>query len=393
MGLGAMLERSRELSVLRDELRDAVAGNGRIALVSGEAGIGKTTLVRAFAEEASSNVRVLQGTCEALLTPRPLGPIHDIAQDVGGDLLEAVVSETDNRATLAALLAELGATPTLAILEDMHWADAATLDALTYLGRRLDSTHCLLVVSFRNDELGLNHPLRVVVGGLPSASTKRIALEPLSVRAVAELARKADRSPHRLHTATAGNPFFVTEVLASGSDEIPATIRDAVLARAARLSPPGRKLLDAIAVVPGETPVWLLEQLAGDDVRHLDECLATGMLVSARASVQFRHELARLAIEEALPPDRRVALNRTAVRALESPPTGVLDLAALAHHADAADDARAVLRFAPAAGEQASRLGAHGEAAAHYERALRSRMCSRGRSRHVSTLRSRTSTT
>ncbi len=257
------------------------------------------------------------------------------------------------------------------MLEDVHWADEATLDAIAYVGRRLDDAPCLFVATFRDDELGPQHPVRLVIGELPSRLTVRVPLEPLSEGAVAELACEADRSPRGLHAATGGNPFYVTEVLAAGGDEIPETVRDAVLARAGRLSPAGRRLLEAVAVVPGSTDIWLLERLAPKELSHLGECIGSGVLTGIRGGVAFRHELARLAIEDSLAPDRRIDLNRAAFQAIADPPTGEPDLTALAHHADAAGDAEAVLRYAPAAAERAAGLGAHREAAAHYARALR----------------------
>jgi DNA-binding CsgD family transcriptional regulator len=366
-----ILEREAALSTLDDALDAAVAGSGRLALVFGEAGIGKTSVVRAFQEVVRGRVRFVSGACEALFTPRPLGPVHDIADQVGGPLLDALAARSDRVTILGALLAELGARPTLAVLEDVHWADEATLDAISYLGRRLDTTSCLLLATFRDDQLGPQHPLRLVIGELPSTLTVRVPLDPLSEVAVADLAREAGRSAHGLHAATGGNPFYVTEVLAAGEDEIPESVRDAVLARTGRISSYGRRLLEAVAVIPGHVEIWLVQRLAPETMPHLDECLASGVLRATPGGVEFRHELARLAVEESLTPDRRIELNRKAFRAILDPPSGELDLAALAHHADAAADADAVLHYAPRAAERASQLGAHREAAAQYARALR----------------------
>lgn len=366
-----MLERDVELAALRRALADTLGESGRVALVSGEAGIGKTTLVRAFAESASADIRVVTGGCEALFTPRPLGPIHDIAGIVGGGLLAALTAGAERVTIHSALLDELRSTPSLVLLEDVHWADEATLDVISYLGRRLHGTCALVVLTYRDDELPPQHPLRLVIGELPSGSTARIALRPLSPGAVEELARRADRVARGLYDITGGNPFFVTEVLAGSADEIPATVRDAVLARASRLSGAGRRLLDAAAIIPGEAELWLLDRLAPGEMPHLDDCLASGVLRGTARGVEFRHELARLAVEESLTPSRRVALNRAAVAALTEPPSGAPDVAALAHHADAAGDSSGVLRFAPAAADRAAALGAHREAAAQYARALR----------------------
>jgi len=366
-----MLEREVALDALQAALEDARGGTGRVVLVSGEAGIGKTTLARSFASAAGDDVRVVWGACDALLTPRPLGPVHDVATALGGRLGELLVPGGDRALLFAALRDLLFAAPTLAVLEDVHWADEATLDVLKYLGRRVEDAPCLLLLTFRDDELGTRHPLRLVLGELPSAATVRIRLPRLSEEAVGELARRAERSVGGLYEATGGNPFYVTEVLAAGADEIPHTVRDAVLARVARLGPPARRLLEAVAVVPLQTELWLLERLAGHDTASLEECLGSGMLVATPSAVAFRHELARLAVEESLSPDRRSALHASALEARASPPAGSPDPAALAHHAEAANNAEAVQRFASAAAERAASLSAHREAAAQYRRALR----------------------
>jgi DNA-binding CsgD family transcriptional regulator len=365
---GELLERDDASAQLAADLEHARLGVGRIALVGGEAGVGKTSLVRGFAARHEREVRVLWGACEALFTPRPLGPVYDIVQALDDWSAEPPATPADRAGYFGALLDELRAKPTVCVFEDVHWADEATLDALKYLGRRIDMAPSLLVLTFRDDEVGAQHPLRTVLGDLPSAVTTRIALEPLSVDAVEELARRAGRSARGLYEATGGNPFFVTEVLAGDRGDIPSTVRDAVLARAARLSEGGRRLLDAVAIVPGSVEISLLAELAGKDMGHLAECLSSGMLTPTGAGVGFRHELGRLAIEHELTPDRRISLNEKAFHALAAHSAD--DLSALAHHADAAGDSEAVLRFAPVAASRASAVGAHREAAEQYARAL-----------------------
>ena len=367
---GELLERGDAGAQLDADLEHARLGVGRVALVGGEAGVGKTSLVRAFAARHDSDVRVLWGACEALFTPRPLGPVYDIVQELPGWALDPLASGADRAGFFGALLEELRSHPTVAVFEDVHWADAATLDALKYLGRRIESAPSLLLLTFRDDEVGAGHPLRTVLGDLPSASTTRISLLPLSPEGVAELARRAERPARGLYEATGGNPFFVTEVLAGEAGDIPETVLDAVLARTARISERGRRLLEVVAVVPGSIEIRLLEELAGDDVEHLAECLASGMLVPAGAAVGFRHELARLAIERSLTLDRRIALNEAALRSLAARPPELWDLSTLAHHADAAGAADDVMRFAPEAARRASAVGAHREAAEQYARAL-----------------------
>jgi tetratricopeptide (TPR) repeat protein len=371
--MGDLLERSEYLARLAEQLKMVAAtSHGRLVLVGGEAGVGKTALVRRFAGDHALQSRTLFGACDPLFTPRPLGPLIDVAQATGGEFLELVLAGRRPHDVTTALSSELRREPaTIVILDDLQWADDATLDVVRLLGQRLEDVPALVVITYRDDELDRAHPLRLLLGELRNDTTVRLKLKPLSAAAVTELAQPAGVDAEQLYQKTGGNPFFVTEVLAAGDADIPHSVRDAVLARAARVSAAARTLLDAVAMVPPRAELWLLEALALDAFNRLDECIASGMLSADAYGVSFRHELARLAVAESVSPDRVLALNRRALVALSSPPQGAPDLARLAHHADASLDAGAVLRFAPAAGARASALGAHREAAAQYARALR----------------------
>jgi len=366
-----LLERSEQLRTLGEDMAAVVSGGqGRIALVSGEAGIGKTALLRRFCAGLDGAVRVLWAGCDPLFTPRPLGPVLDLIEQIGGDAAVPAPDTTPPYDVAAALLRELKATPSVLVLEDLHWADAATLDVIAVVARRIAGVPLLLMLTYRDDELDRAHPLRIALGRLPGSSqVTRIGLTGLSRHAVARLAGRADVSARELHKWTSGNPFFVTEVLAASTGRVPHTVRDAVLARSARLGEAAGDLLDAMAVVPGRVELWLLNALVPDAGAALDECLRRGMAVLADDGVEFRHEIARQVIEEALPPGRRAALNRAAVAALAARET--LDLARLVHHADAAGAAEAMLRFGPAAAERAAAAGARREAAALYARTLK----------------------
>lgn len=372
----ALLERSGELDTLERALEAAVTtGGGRVVLVAGEAGIGKTTLLRAFERRCGAEPRFLWGACDPLFTPRPLGPVCEIAEGAGGPL-NALVSEGAKPFEVgSALLDELGRRPTVVVLEDLHWGDEASLDVLRILARRIQGARALVIASYRDDELARDDPFRGVLGELARQhSVDRLRLARLSEAAVTQLADPYGVDASELYRTTAGNPFFVTEALAAGDDRIPPTVRDAVLARAAHLAGASRRLLEAAAISSQPTELWLLDALepdGGAEVTALDACLASGMLTATRDAIAFRHELARLAVEESIVPGRRSALHRAALAALLEPPGGAPDSARLAHHADAAGDREAVLRFAPAAAERAGALGAHREAAAQYSRALR----------------------
>ena len=367
-----LLERDRELSVLAEELAAVRASlRGRVMLVGGEAGVGKTALLRRFCIDCGGDARLLWGACDALFTPRPLGPFIDVAEQVGGELAELLRTAAKPYDVAPALLRELrNRAPTILVLEDVHAADEATLDVLRLLARRVETVPVLALVSYRDDELDRAHPLRVVLGELTRFEHPgRMKVAPLSATAVAELAGGRAVDVEDLYRTTAGNPFFVTEVLAAGSEAVPHSVRDAVLSRAARLSASARSLLDAVAVVPPQAELWLIESVAGPAGAGLEECLASGMLATHEEAVRFRHELARLAFEQSIPLHRRLDLHGRVVAALAERP-GNGDPARLAHHAESAGDADAVLRFAPAAAERAASVGAHREAAAQYARAL-----------------------
>jgi DNA-binding CsgD family transcriptional regulator/tetratricopeptide (TPR) repeat protein len=340
-----------------------------VVLVAGEAGVGKTSLIEALAERVADRVHLLLGACDPLLTPRALGPIRDIARAAGGELAGALDASAPREAVVAAALDELdaGPPPRAMIIEDAHWADEGTLDLMTVLGRRVGGTTGTLVVTFRSDEAGPG--LRAALGQLPPALVRRVDLAPLSPEAVDELARRVGRHGGEIHRATGGNPFFVTEVLAGGEDEVaPRTVRDAVLARAARLDPAAREVLELVSVVPGRAELWLVDAALAPSREDVEACLAAGMLESDGEVVRFRHEIARSSVEAELSPLRCRELERSVLAALLDR-EGV-DLARLVHHARRAADRDVVLAHAPAAARAASAAGAHVQAAEHYRAAL-----------------------
>jgi DNA-binding CsgD family transcriptional regulator/tetratricopeptide (TPR) repeat protein len=364
-----LLERDNYLADLSLWLEAAAGVGGCIVLVSGEAGIGKTSLLQQFARQQRSK-RVLWGACDALFTPRPLAPLQDIARQTKGALLATVDSGANREKIFAAALDELerGASA-LVVFEDVHWADEATLDLLKFLGRRIQRTRSMLAVTYRDDEVGARHPLRFVIGDFPRASTRRLPLAPLSKPAVEQLAQQAGRPLRDLYGITGGNPLFVTEALAGTADSVPVTVRDAVLARAIRLSPNARAIAELASVIPGKTEAWLLEQAGCLDEAGIESCLSIGMIRGEDGSLAFRHELARRAFEDSLSQARQQSLHAKVLSILAARPTTAP--ARLAHHADGARNTRDVLHFATIAASHAAAVGAHCEAAAHYRVALR----------------------
>ena len=194
------------------------------------------------------------------------------------------------------------------LLEDVHWADEATLDMVRFLGRRLAGAQLMILATFRSEELNRDHPLTVVLGDLATLSgVIRMQLPPLSVSGVRQLlvAAGSDLDADAIFQRTAGNPFYVTEVLAAGSEQVPATVRDAVLARVSRLSGAGQEVAAAASVLGRPAEAGFLAAVSGQPLTAVDECVERGVLVADGDAMGFRHDLARLAVEGSLPPAQR----------------------------------------------------------------------------------------
>ena len=361
-----LLERAEALACLDVALAAARRGEGRVALVSGGAGMGKTSVVRAFLAGLDTEVRVREGACDDLLTPRPLGPVYDLSRGSAPALARALEAG-DVQAVFSALLDELaGGAVTVVVVEDVHWADDASLDALTFLARRIERLHAVLVLTYRDDEVPVEAPLRRVLGGLRNAVAVHVALAPLSVRAVTQLAGE-HAAGLRVHASTGGNPFFVTELLAAEHEGTPASVSHAVLARVARLPPATREVLDLLAVVPARAEAALLDALCPEWPERVTVAEERGVVEWQAGGLAFRNELARRAVEEALPASRARGLHAQVLAALRA--CGA-DPARLVHHAERAADFDTLAEVAPLAARAAAAAGAHREATAHYRRAL-----------------------
>lgn len=362
-----LLERDDALAVLA-RATEAARTAGQLVSVSGEAGIGKTAVVRAFAERTAA--RVVWGHCDALATPRPLGPLLDMAGHLGGTTSRALEAGVPRHLVFAAFLADLvrATDPVVTVFEDVHWADDATLDLLQFVGRRIAEARAVVVISWRDDEVRADHRLHTVLHSWGRGPLHRIRLRPLSVAAVGALAVRGHDAA-AVHTLTGGNPFFVSEIVESDTETVPASVRDAVLARRARLDLDARAVLDLVAVVPLRVEIAILG-MAPNVLAGLEACLAAGLLRSDHHCVSFRHELARLVVAEAVPPPRAVDLHRRVLDALLSQPDRASVLARIVHHAEASGDRAAVLEHAPAAARKAAVLGAHRAAVDHYRHAL-----------------------
>jgi DNA-binding CsgD family transcriptional regulator len=366
----SLLERGEELGLLAQAVEDARGGSGCLVLVAGEAGIGKTSLVRAMRSSLPAGVTAVSGGCEPLSVPVPLAPLRELLDAAGAGDLAAPAG--DDRVALArsVLTALAQRAPAVAVIEDAHWADPLTLDVLRLVARRVEETGIVVVVTYRDDEVGANPPLGLLLGDLAtSPAVHRVSLGPLSGEAVGALAAGSGLDGARLQGATGGNPFLVVEAIAAGG-RLPASVRDAALARAGRLSVAARRVVDTAAVVGQRFEVSLLRSLVGDCADAVDEALSRGVLVADGTTLGFRHELIREALEQSISPTRRAELHAQVWAALAARPHRG-DNARLAHHAELGgldDEAAASARLAAA---EAERVGALREAYLQADRALR----------------------
>jgi DNA-binding CsgD family transcriptional regulator len=340
-----------------------------MVLVRGESGIGKTALVRSFTDGLTGDGSVLWGSCDPLETPRPVGPLHDVAVDLGGRVPQLLAEGAYSHEIFAAVFEALRRGPCVFVVDDVHWADEGTLDLLRFLLRRVSSTPCLVIGTYRDDEVGATHPLRPLLGDVArSPDAVCVPLRPLSRDAIVAMIGSRAVDAGEIEAITGGNAFFVSEVLSGDDGEVPSTVRDAVLARTVGLDPDVRDFLDLLACAPAAIPDRALPAL-GVGLRPLRALAETGLIERGRRGIAFRHELCRLAVASAIPPGGEVALHLRMLDSLEA--MGAADPAVLANHATAAGDAGRILRYASLAGVAAARSGAHTQAASFFETALR----------------------
>ena len=370
-----LLERQQQQMALDAALGRCLSGSGSVVLLAGEAGIGKTSVVNDFCRRNAKRARFLRGYCDPLLTPTVLGPLNDMTEALGDGLGAALREEQRTTTVFARLLSALrrAPQPSALVIEDVHWADDATLDLVRYLGRRLEDERILVIATYRDDETARLPSLRRLLSDVSTLQTvERIVLPRLSREAVVHMAAGRSVDPEALYRETGGNAFYVTEVLSRSAAGIPVSVRDAVLGRADQLSPTGRSFLDLAAIIGARIDLPVLEASSEAGSPGLAECMRLGLLVDHATGIAFRHDIARNAVLEAIDPLRRRRLYRTVLQAaLDAGLESRREFARLAHYAEGAGCGEEVVAFAGAAGRAAAAAGAHREAAGHFRTILR----------------------
>lgn len=361
-------EREYELGELETRAAAARAGHGGAVLVCGESGAGKTTFVETFLERWREDERVLWGACDPLSTPRPLGPLHDLAGRFDDTTRTLLRNGDQSYDIFAAVFDNLRTAPSVLIVDDLHWADQGTIDLFRFLLRRVSHTRLLLIGIARDDEVGVNHPLRGLLGDIArSPHARTLTLPPLSLAAVTTLAGDRPVDPRWLHRVTGGNAFFVSEMLDHRTDALPTTVRDAILARTAGLDAAAWDLLHLLTCAPGAIADHLLTDLGVTlpALRALDDAK---LIKRNDRGVAFRHDLCRLAVTSVIPPGAEPSLHRRFIEAHYA--TARPDPAVISHHAVGAGDRDLITTAAAEAGRVSARSGAHTQATEFFRLAL-----------------------
>jgi DNA-binding CsgD family transcriptional regulator len=367
-----LIERDGFLATLQAKFENVAEGEGHTILVSGEAGIGKTSLIRAFCKKRKNDCNIYLGTCDALFTPRPLAPLYDIALQIRDDLWQNSVDMADRAGLFTRFFHELSIQkkPSLIVFEDIHWADEATLDFIKFLARRIIQLQCLFILTYRDDEIHSHHPLRNVLGQLNPDTFTRLQLVPLSRHAVEKMADERGYKGEDVFGISGGNPFYVSEILSSYSVGVPDNIKDSIISAYNRQEERTKQVWELLSVIPVSFEVKYLEKFEPLYAAALERCLESKILFLQDGFISFKHELFRRTIEENLSPLKRLSLNKRILDLLLESFERNQAVERIIHHAKNANEYELVVKYAPLAARKAASVGAHIEAGRLYLSAI-----------------------
>ncbi len=364
-----LAERSQYLDTLAALFRNAEGGQGHTVFLMGEAGIGKTALVNHFLKQLPQTSTVLIGACDPLSTPRPLGPLYDIAPGIDPEFPDVLRKPHNRSDVFAALLTKISleSKPIILVFEDVHWADEATIDLIKFLSRRIYRYKCLFLLTYRDDEIHPRHAMKNIFGELIPHTFTKIQLQRLSEETVKQLATdRGSHSGHQLYELTGGNPFYVTEILANNDTTIPDRVKDSILAAFHSKDDNVRSFIELLSILPARIEREVTDRLEDDFPGALDVCLASGILLSRQGHYSFKHELFRITIEESLSSSKKRQLHKKMLALVEEGRFASISLSQIVHHAQLADERKLVSETAPRAAEEAAAVGAHVEASKLY---------------------------
>jgi DNA-binding CsgD family transcriptional regulator len=359
-----LIERDDFLALLRNRFKKIASEEGHCFFIMGEAGIGKTSLVKTFLKEVENDSVEYVGACDSLFTPRPLAPLYDLALQIKEDWVNNIHSISSRTELFTKFVQELTykVKPVVLVFEDIHWADEATLDFVKFFARRISRTKCMFILTYRDDEINQQHPLRNVLGDLSPDTFTRIGLTPLSRQAVSKMADEKGYDAEEVYNISGGNPFYVTEILASYSPGVPDNIKDAILAVYNRLEEETRNKWQLLSVIPEGLELSRFAAIDASWHEAIEQCLVKKILVIRNNKVFFKHELYRRTIESSLSPFKRIALNKNLLELFLPAFETKQEIERIVHYAKNANENDLVVKYAPLAAEQAVSVGAHREA-------------------------------
>lgn len=359
-----LIEREEFLSALNRGFKNASLGEGHCFFIKGEAGIGKTFLVKTFLKEIEDESVQYIGACDSLFTPRPLAPLYDLALQINEDWVAEIETISSRTELFTKFVRGVTHTlrPVIVVFEDIHWADEATLDFVKFFARRISRTKCLFILTMRDEEIGRQHSLRNIFGDLAPDTFTRLELTPLSRGAVQKLADEKGYDGENLYNVSGGNPFYVNEILASYSPGIPENVKDSILSVYNRLGEEAKNVWQFLSIIPEGLEITRLYDIDEAWDEAIGSCIAMRILVIKNNKIYFKHELYRRTIESSLSPFKRIALNKNLLQLLLVPFEETGEIEKIVHHAKNANENKLVVQYAPLAAKQAASVGAHVEA-------------------------------
>ncbi|MBC7936701.1 MAG: AAA family ATPase [Rhizobacter sp.] len=367
-----LVERDQFLALLQKQLESVDDGEGHCAFVNGEAGIGKTSLIKAFLEKNKGAYLIYQGACDALFAPRPLAPLYDIMWQIDKHLWSNNRVGEERSELFASIFRELSKKKekTIIVFEDLHWADEATLDFIKFFARRIAQLGCFFILTYRDDEIHSRHPLNNVLGQLPPDSFTKIKLTALSRQAVEKMASEKGYEGADVYAISGGNPFYVNEILASYSTGVPDNVKDSILSMYHRQDEKTRRAWEILAVLPTGFDLKYFEQMEPECMESLYTSLETKIIILREGKLFFKHELYRITIEAFLSPLKRVIYNKQILGIFIENYEKKPEIERIVHHAKNANAYDAVVHYAPLAAGHAAKVGAHTEASKLYLTAI-----------------------
>jgi DNA-binding CsgD family transcriptional regulator len=367
-----LVERASFMATLENEFENVIDGEGRCILLTGEAGIGKTSLVKNFSGRKKKMCKTYSGTCDALFTPRPLAPLYDILLQMHGDIPKNIVNINDRVGLFTGFLHQLEnqKETTLIVIEDIHWADEATMDFIKFFARRITKFHCLFILTYRDTEIDSQHPLRHVLGQVPPDSFVRLQLTPLSRYAVEKMAIEKGYKGEDVYSISGGNPFYVNEILASYSVGVPDNIKDSILSSYNGLDEKTKQVWQMLSVLPTGLEIKYLEKMEPSYTTKIHSGIDLKILILKENLIFFKHELYRRTIEASLSPFLRIELNKKILALFQENFEQNGEIERIIHHAKNANAYEVVTHYSPIAARKAAAIGAHVEALRLYLSAI-----------------------